>query len=162
MKKTFVLILAAVSITQAKSQCFQQNVIPVISGAVNFKYGYMAGEAKIGLWHNVHPSGVTAFVGYLDGQPVKNDPPKAEEVMLPTWNQYRLVNTAFLEVGYKRRLNDKLFLHTFGGINSIRKYIGADLLYQANWDLMIGVGYKEQMGSFKIVFRFYNKESKSR
>lgn len=125
--------------------CYSPNTLIVLSGQVGFSSRSMIPQGKIGLWRNVHPSGWTAFVGYRADQP--------RDIKTDKGTETEYFSSGFVEAGFKQRLNEKVFLHAYGGTNKYYPYLGADLMYQFNWSALVSVGYREKFFNIGVTIR---------
>ena len=155
--KTLLLMIALVITTNINAQdgdCNSPDNLPVFNAGVNFKEGYMSPWLKFGLWRNVAPlSGATAFIGYQDASAIRTAArqPNSKQQFKDT---LRFADTWFFELGWKVRLNPKMMLHTYGGADAIKPYIGVDLFYQMGEAALIGLNYRKQSVGISFLVRF--------
>ncbi len=125
--------------TVAGQDCYQPPTLITGSGSVSFGKQLMTATTKVGVWRNVHSNGWTANVGYRSNTRMSFKNHKGDSVVNSS--------TMLVEAGYKARINDKVFTHGFAGYDISGAYLGAELLYQASWNLLIGASYvKSQVG----------------
>lgn len=132
--KIWCLIVAilAVGTVAGQTKCDPDNIY---TGSFGFGYGkqLMTAQVKVGIWRNVHSSGWTINAGYRTNTPMALKNKDGVKI--------RYSNSLFAEAGYKARVNDKIFLHAYGGGDNAGIYIGSEVLYQANWNLLMGLSY---------------------
>lgn len=149
MKKLLIVIATIISLNLSAQDCNSPDNLAIISGNVGFVRGYMTPTIKIGIWRNVRPSGFTAFLGYQDASIVHT----AIRQGKIKGDTLRFVNTCFIEAGYKFRLNEKLFLNTYLGLDNTTPYFGTDLLYQLGSTALIGLNYRKQAVGILFIVR---------
>jgi hypothetical protein len=126
----------------------------LLLGSVSFRSNISA-ELKIGIWQNREQGGFTAFAG------VATDI-KVTRISTQTINGkpvYDTSNTqdmgAFFELGYKKKIADRVFIQALGGVAGSAAYIGGELLYQPKTnDLLIGICYKRSTAQISVYFSF--------
>lgn len=148
MRKLILIALLLTNIAFAQD-CNSPNLLPVISGGAAFTNGAMSPNIKFGFWHNVAPSGPTLFAGYQDQTPIRNKPTAKNGYN----DSIRYAGLYFIEVGYKTRINERLLFHTYGGVNGLKGYAGADLFYQLGETALIGLDYRMKALGFSIIVR---------
>jgi hypothetical protein len=138
-----LLFFIASSYAQGQTGCGHRPVLVV--GSVGAKFNITV-EAKIGIWQNTRSSGVTMFAGIMTD---------VVDITTGKSDQSRSTNDqGFIEIGYKFRIDKKLFSHSMTGTTGNKIYLGTELLYQADNTLLIGVGFKRNIAGIIAYMHF--------